>query len=185
MVSAPFSLPLFLVDSTYTQSFSFEKFSAPLRSTANQITYYKSERKTVAKYYFSGEFWREKRNIPCNSSGKQGEKEKKWQTNCVCNVVYESISRSQSKKRLLACSQRRHFFSCRSTNKKTGKKLWLSTIEKIDIALCAQCTLHTCGPFFISLCLLRSECDSFSVQFWYTDFGAEALVLLSSPLMAR
>lgn len=180
MVSAPFPLPLFLVDSTYTQSFSFEKISAPLRSTANQITYYKSERKTVAKYYFSGEFWREKRNIPCNSSGKQGEKEKKWQTNCVCNVVYESISRSQSKKRLL-----RHFFSCRSTNKKTGKKLWLSTIEKIDIALCAQCTLHTCGPFFISLCLLRSECDFFSVQFWYTDFGAEALVLLSSPLMAR
>lgn len=60
MVSAPFPLPLFLVDSTYTQSFSFEKFSAPLRSTANQITYYKSERKTVAKYYFSGEFWREK-----------------------------------------------------------------------------------------------------------------------------
>lgn len=58
------------------------------------------------------------------------------------------------------------------TKRKRTKKIWLSTIEKIGIALCALCTTHTC-PIFPSN---RSECDFFPLRRWYTD-GAVAIVV--------
>lgn len=120
MVSTPF--PLSLLFACWLNIVVLSNiFRTEIDGKSNNLL--RKRKKNRAKYYFPVNSGVEKGNIPCNSSGTPGEKRKKWQTNCVCNVVYESKSRRRSKKGLLACSQKRHFFVIHK--QKDGKKVMI------------------------------------------------------------